>query len=96
MLSGECLTLDDAVAVVAQAAGRRPPRLHVSTALLRIAEPLAQLATRVGLLRYDLAEALRASDDVTYWATHGKATAELGYNPRPLRKGAIDAFGRGA
>ena len=94
VLSGECLTVEDAMAVVAQSAGRRPPRIHVSTALLRIAEPLAQLAMRLGLLRYNLAEALHASDDVTYWATHGKATAELGYNPRPLRQGAIDAFGR--
>jgi dihydroflavonol-4-reductase len=93
VLSGECLTLEDAMAVVARAAGRRPPRFRLSTALLRIAEPLAQLAMRAGLLRYDLAEALRASDDVTYWATHGKATAELGYHPRPLSQGAIDAFG---
>jgi len=95
VLSGECLTMEDAMAVAAGAAGRRPPRLHVSTALLRIAEPLAQLAMRVGLLRYDLAEALRAADDVTYWATHGKATTELGYDPRSLRQGAIDAFGHG-
>ena len=94
VLSGECLTLEDAIGVVAQAAGRRPPRFHVSTALLRVAEPLAQLALRVGVLRYDLAETLRASDDVTYWATHGKATAELGYHSRPLSQGAADAFGR--
>ena len=48
---------------------------------------------RLGLFRYDLGEALRAADDVTYWATHGKATAELGYAPRPLHQGAVDAFG---
>ena len=95
VLSGECLTMEDAMAVAARAAGRRPPRVHVSTALLRIAEPLAQVGMRVGLLRFDLAEVLRAGDDVTYWATHGKATAELGYNPRPLRQGAVDAFGHG-
>jgi dihydroflavonol-4-reductase len=95
VLSGECLTLEDAIAVVAGAAGRRPPRFRMSTALLRIAEPLAGLAMRVGLLRYDVAEALRASDDVTYWATHGKATAELDYHPRPLSQGAVDAFGHG-
>jgi dihydroflavonol-4-reductase len=95
VLSGECLTMEDAMAVAARAAGRRPPRLHVSTALLRIAEPLAQVGMRMGLLRFDLAEVLRAGDDVTHWATHGKATAELGYDPRPLRQGAIDAFGRG-
>jgi hypothetical protein len=50
---------------------------------------------RLGLLRLDLAETLRAADAVTYWSTHGKATTELGYNPRPLSQGAVDAFGRG-
>ncbi len=95
LLTGECLSLEDAMGVVARAAGRRPPRLHVSTALLRIAEPLAQVAMRIGILKFDLAEALRAADDVTYWAGHGKATAELGYAPRPLSQGAVDAFGRG-
>lgn len=93
VLSGECLTIEEAMGVAALAGGHRPPRIHISTALLRIAEPLAQLALRAGLLRYDLAEALRAADGVTYWASHGKATAELGYDPRPLRQGAIDAFG---
>lgn len=95
LLTGECLTLGEAMAVVARAAGRRPPRIHVSTALLRIAEPLAGVAMRLGILRFDLAEALRAADDVTYWSSHGKATAELGYAPRPLSQGAVDAFGRG-
>ena len=95
VLSGECLTIEDAMGVAALAAGRRPPRFHLSTALLRIAEPLAHLATRAGLLRYDLGEALRAADGVTYWASHAKATAELGFDPRPLRQGAIDTFGGG-
>jgi dihydroflavonol-4-reductase len=95
LLTGECLTLADAMGVAARAGDRKPPRLHVSTALLRIAEPLAGIAMRLGVLRFDLAEALHAGDDVTYWSTHGKATAEFGYSPRPLRQGAIDAFGRG-
>jgi hypothetical protein len=95
LLIGECLTLADAMGVAARAGGRRPPRLHVSTGLLRLAEPLAQVAMRLGILRFDLAEALRAGDDVTYWSTHGKATAELGYAPRPLSQGAVDAFGSG-
>jgi dihydroflavonol-4-reductase len=95
LLTGECLTLADAMGVAARAGGRRPPRLHVSTALLRLVEPLAGIAMRLGVFKYDLAEALRAADDVTYWASHGKATDELGFRPRPLSQGAVDAFGRG-
>jgi len=30
---------------------------------------------------------------VTYWASHAKATAELGFAPRDLATGARDAFG---
>ncbi len=82
LLTGECLTLEDAMGAAARAA------------VLRIAEPLAGVAMRLGLLKYDLTEALRAGDDVTYWASHGKATAELGFRPRPLSQGAVDAFGR--
>jgi nucleoside-diphosphate-sugar epimerase len=95
LLSGECLTMEDAMTVAARAGGRRPPRLRISTAMLRLAEPLAQIAMRLGLLRFNLAEALHSADHVTYWSTHGKATAELGYRPRPLSQGAFDAFGAG-
>ena len=93
LLTGECLTLEDAMEVVARAAGRRPPRIRISTAVLRLAVPFAQVAARLGVLHFDLAEALNAADDVTYWSTHGKARAELGYDPRPLSRGAVDAFG---
>ena len=42
----------------------------------------------------NLREIVRASDGVTYWASHAKATAELRYAPRDLATGARDAFGR--
>lgn len=93
VLSGECLTMEDAMSVAAQAAGRRPPRIRVPTALLRLAVPFAQVATRLGGLRFDLRESLRAADGVTYWASHAKATDKLGYAPRPLSQGVVDAFG---
>jgi nucleoside-diphosphate-sugar epimerase len=48
---------------------------------------------RVGITPAERRQCMRPT---WYWASHGKATAELGYNPRPLRQGAIDAFGRPA
>ena len=95
LLTGECLTMEDAISIAARAGGHRPPRFHVSTSVLRAAEPLADLAMRIGLVRFDLGEALRAADEVTYWAGHGKATAELGFDPRPFNRGIVDAFGPG-
>lgn len=94
-LSGECLTMEDAMGIAARAGGHRPPQFRVPTGLLRLAVPFARVATRLGLLEYDLAEALRAADRVTYWSSHAKATAELGYAPRPLSQGVVDAFGHG-
>ena len=39
-LGGECRRLDEAIAIAAEAGGRRPPRLRVPTALLRLSAPL--------------------------------------------------------
>jgi UDP-glucose 4-epimerase len=38
-------------------------------------------------------EVIRAGDNVTYWAKHDKATAELGFNPRSLEQGIRDTWG---
>jgi dihydroflavonol-4-reductase len=95
VLSGANLTLRDAMGIAARAGGRRPPRISIPSALVRLAVPMGRLAVRLGTLRIDVAEAVRAADGVTYWASHAKATAELGYAPRPLRQGVVDAFGHG-
>ena len=39
-----------------------------------------------------LAELVRASAGVTYWATDAKARAELGYAPRDLETGLRDSW----
>jgi len=95
ILGGESLRLRDAMSISARAAGRRPPRISIPGALLRLTVPMGRLAVRVGTLGINLGEAVRAADGVTYWASHAKATAELGYAPRPLSQGVVDAFGGG-
>jgi hypothetical protein len=42
----------------------------------------------------NLAEVVRASGGVTYWASSAKAQAALGYRTRDLERGARDAYGR--
>lgn len=93
VLCGECLPLQDAMGIAARAAGREPPRLSIPRAIFRLMVPMGRLAVRVGTLRMDLAEGFRAADGVTYWASHAKATAELGWVPRPLGQGVVDSFG---
>jgi dihydroflavonol-4-reductase len=94
VLAGENMLLRDALAVVARAGGRRPPRLSVPTGLLRFGARLAPGAGRLFGLSPNLAEIIRASAGVTYWASSTKAQAALGYRTRDLERGARDAFGR--
>ncbi len=93
-LGGENIRVGEAMAISARAGGRRPPRLHVPTILLRLAVPFGEAAADLVGLPPNLAEVLKASDGVTYWSSHAKATAEFGYNPRALATGAVDAFAR--
>ena len=41
----------------------------------------------------NLRETISASDGVTYWASHAKATRELGFEPRSLEQGIVDTWG---
>ena len=94
VLAGENMLLRDAMGVVARAAGRRPPRLNVPTGLLRFGARLAPGVGHLFGLPPNLAEIIRASAGVTYWASSTKAQAALGYRTRDLERGARDAFGR--
>ena len=38
-------------------------------------------------------QTIGASDGVTYWASHDKATRELGFAPRTLEQGIVDTWG---
>jgi len=86
--------MDEAIAIAARVGGKRPPRLRVPTRLLRMIAPLNDRLGGLPGLPQNLTETLRASDGVTYWASHDKATRELGFNPRGLEQGVADTWGR--
>lgn len=86
-LGGELGTLRDAIDLACAVVGRRPPRLVApGWALLALARLGPGVCSALGLPA-DLAEAVRSTDGVTYWASHEKAARELGYAPRPMREG---------
>src|SRR5436190_1036685 len=93
VVCGTNMRLRQALAIAAEAGGRRLPRLAIPNGLLRATARLLPDGGRLLGLGPNLRELVRASDGVTYWANHGKATAELGYAPRDLGTGARDAFG---
>jgi dihydroflavonol-4-reductase len=94
VLAGENMLLRDALGVVAHAAGRRPPRITIPNGLTRFAARIAPGGGRLLGLPTNLAEVVRASGGVTYWASSAKAQAALGYRTRDLERGARDAYGR--
>ena len=82
VLGGEITTLRGMIAILGRVTGRRPPRLAVPDALLRLAA-LASPALR---------ETVSSASGVTFWARDEKARRELGYAPRTLEQGLRDAF----
>lgn len=93
VLCGEPVLIREAMELAARAGGRRPPRIVVPDSAMRSLVPLSRVAMRLGLSRLDTRETVAAGIGVTYWASNAKATAELGWVPRPLAEGVVAAFG---
>jgi dihydroflavonol-4-reductase len=99
VLAGAPIRHGEALATAARVGGHRLPRLAVPPRLLRSVAPLvsrlpASLTAPLGVPP-NMAEAVTASDGVTYWASSAKAERELGFRNRPLEAGLRDAFGTG-
>lgn len=87
VLGGEITTLRELVRRAAALAGQPPPRLTTPSWLLHALVPFGPLIGPALGAEPNLAEAVRAGDGVTYWASDAKARAELGYAPRDLEAG---------
>ena len=94
ILAGDCYRLGAAIAMAAKVGGRRPPRISLPTALLRLVAPINDRVGGLPGFPANLGETIRAGDGVTYWASHEKATSELGFNPRSLEQGIADTWGQ--
>jgi nucleoside-diphosphate-sugar epimerase len=92
VLAGASVRLIDALELAATLGGHGLPALHLPTGVLRAMVPLAGLLGGRFGLPADLSEVISAATGVTYWASHAKATAELGFAPRPLEDGLRATF----
>ena len=90
VLAGDPVRLDEVLTLLADVCGRRPPRLHVPTALLRALTPAAPLVSRALGLPPNLREVISSSAGVTWWASSDKAMDELGWTSRSLREGLAE------
>jgi len=91
ILGGENMALAEILAGVAQAVGRRPPRLRVPHSVLFPVAVGAELAARVtGRAPFVTLDGVRMSRKKMYF-TSERASRELGYTPRPAREAIADA-----
>ena len=87
VLAGPAISLKEAVDRAAAIGDHRPPSFRMPTSLLRLLAPAGGLIGQP-----NVREVISASAGVTYWAGHDKATAELGFEPRPIEAGLRDTF----
>ena len=85
------MALAEILAGVAQAVGRRPPRLRVPHSVLFPVAVGAELAARVtGRAPFVTLDGVRMSRKKMYFSSE-RASRELGYTPRPAREAIADA-----
>ena len=87
VLGGERTTMRGLVDAAAEAGGKKPPKLNMPSAAIKMSVPIAPLVTKAMGLPPNLKELISSSDGVTFWARHDKAAAELGYAPRDFKTG---------
>ncbi len=90
VLSGPVTTIREAIGVVAAETGRKAPKHALPTALMKAMVPIGPLVGKLMGQPPNLRELISSADGVTFWASHEKATRELGYQPRGLEEGFHD------
>jgi dihydroflavonol-4-reductase len=92
VLSGESVRLVVAYELAARLGGHRLPLLKMPVRALRLIAPLSGLLGGRFGIPANVTEVISAADGVTYWASHDKATRELGFAPRALEDGLRATF----
>jgi nucleoside-diphosphate-sugar epimerase len=97
VLSGPVTTVRDAIEVVAGITGRKAPKHAMPIPVMKALTPIGPLVGRVMGQPPNLRELISSADGVTFWASHEKASRELGYAPRGMEEGlrqTLEADGR--
>jgi dihydroflavonol-4-reductase len=92
-LAGPNHRLADSIDTAARLGHHPPPRLRMPVALARAFAPVNDALGGFPGMPANLRETISASDGVTYWASHEKASRELGFQPRSLEQGIADTWG---
>jgi dihydroflavonol-4-reductase len=90
ILSGPATTVREAIGVVAAQTGKKAPKHALPTGVMKALTPIGPLVGKLMGQPPNLRELISSADGVTFWASHEKATRELGYAPRDLDQGLHD------
>jgi dihydroflavonol-4-reductase len=92
VLGGQITTMRELIQTLARVSDKRPPKRALPTGLMKAMTPLGPLVGKVMNQGPNLRELISSADNVTFWAKHDKAVAELGYSPRGLEQGLRDTL----
>jgi nucleoside-diphosphate-sugar epimerase len=87
VLSGPVTTMRDAVETVAGLTGRKAPKHAMPVGLMKAMTPIGPLVGKLMGQPPNLRELISSADGVTFWASHEKASRDLGYSPRGMEEG---------
>jgi dihydroflavonol-4-reductase len=87
VLSGPVTTMREAVDVVAGISGRKAPKHALPTPVMKMLTPIGPLVGKMMGQPPNLRELISSADGVTFWASHEKASRDLGYAPRGMEEG---------
>jgi nucleoside-diphosphate-sugar epimerase len=87
VISGPVTTMREAIQTVANLSGRKAPRRAMPTPLIKAMAPFGPVVGKLIGQPPNLRELISSADGVTFWASHEKASRELGYAPRGMEEG---------
>ncbi|MGH2975181.1 MAG: NAD-dependent epimerase/dehydratase family protein [Solirubrobacterales bacterium] len=92
VISGPAATMREAIDTIASVSGRKAPRRAMPTPVMKALTPIGPLVGKLIGQPPNLRELISSADGVTFWASHEKATRELGYAPRGMEQGMRDTL----
>jgi dihydroflavonol-4-reductase len=92
VLGGQITTMRELIQTLARVAGKKAPRRALPTPLVKAMTPFGPIVGKVMGQGPNLRELISSADNVTFWAKHDKAMAELDYSPRGLEQGLRDTL----
>jgi nucleoside-diphosphate-sugar epimerase len=92
VLGGQITTMRELIQTLARVAGKKAPRRALPTPLMKAMTPFGPIVGKVMGQGPNLRELISSADNVTFWAKHDKAMAELDYSPRGLEQGLRDTL----